>query len=105
MFGNLITKYSGQIDKGILQASYASDGESYYWNKYTFNVPALNFTYGSSKTVQPLAIQSLIIIKDWIASGWLVELFEYTFETNWALNAAPSKSYCPPVSPQSTNLA
>ena len=36
------------------------------------NIPALNFTYGSSNTVQPSSIQSLIIIKDWIAEGCTV---------------------------------
>lgn len=37
------------------------------------NAARSNTAYGGSKTVQPPAIQTLIIIKVWSASGWTVE--------------------------------
>ena len=53
----------GQTQGGMLLTGKSED-DYWYWTKYTFSIPALNFTYGSANTVQPSSIQTLIIIKD-----------------------------------------
>ena len=48
-----------------LYAKYQSYDVDYpiAYREFTLNIPALNYTFGSSNTVQPTSIQQLILIK------------------------------------------
>ena len=49
-------------------------GSQYTWAWWAINASKSNGLYGSSSTVQPPAIQILIIIKIWKEGGWTVVL-------------------------------
>ena len=50
-------------DSGIKNYLSTVDQSDYTSIKYVLDIPALNYKYGNSDTVQPSAIQILILIK------------------------------------------
>ena len=60
--GYSFQEYSYSTGSGFITRNGVNMTETTQY-KITLNIPALNFKYGNSSTVQPSAIYSLIIIK------------------------------------------